>query len=465
MLSFILNAQKLDPRSVALVGATTTIADGIYSVGYNPALLAYQVDRPFMLQLGGLDFGIGNNYLSLAGLQALNGDTLNGDEKTFILNRLENYGGLTFNINGQLAVPGLNFSTGNMAITSNIMYFTSYVFPAGIARLFLEGNAYNPVIDMEFNYEIMAVNETAFSFAVPFESFALGVSLKSLQGLFYMGIDQDLSSASFVTTPTAVSGSGTYFIKSGVGGSGFGLDVGIATKEYKGMRFGLSMINALGVIKWNQPSFLKDILSGKDSEYGTSDDVWNLKWAGVPLTDKNAGLLTYKINDLRADNLSSTNILEQTNSVVPMLDKNGNPIPFNIRYPAIFRAGGSYKTNELILSSDLTTGFENRLYANSRWRWAVGAELIKFSTLPLRMGFAWEGLDKTELGIGVGFHGGPVMVDVGFAFKNGIWVHSMKGLSLSLGFTMTGFKGRKSKVDESPGTPSPVPEELLPNEN
>ncbi len=53
------NGQKRDPRSVALAGATSTIAEGIYSVGYNPALIAFQTDKPFMIQFGGLDFGMG----------------------------------------------------------------------------------------------------------------------------------------------------------------------------------------------------------------------------------------------------------------------------------------------------------------------------------------------------------------------------------------------------------------------
>ena len=90
------------------------------------------------------------------------------------------------------------------------MYFSSYTMPAGMARLILEGNANNPNIDMTFTYEIMAVNETAFSFAIPFDSYALGVSLKSLQGLLYMGVDPDSSKADFITTPLAVHGSGRY---------------------------------------------------------------------------------------------------------------------------------------------------------------------------------------------------------------------------------------------------------------
>jgi hypothetical protein len=81
--------------------------------------------------------------------------------------------------------------------------------------------------------------------------------------------------------------------------------------------------------------------------------------------------------------------------------------------------------------------------------------------MPLRMGFAWEGMDRTELGLGVGFHGGPIMIDFGFSFRNGMWIHSMKGLNLSLGFTMTSFKGRKDNKDDLKNGPSPIPQESL----
>ena len=282
LLMSIAISQKSDPRTVALAGATTTIADGIYAVGYNPALIAFQRERPFMMQIGGLNFGLGNNYLSIAGLNWLSGDTLDSEEKTLILNRLENSNGLSFRMNGQAALPAINFASGNMAITSNLMYFSSYTMPAGMARLILEGNANNPNIDMTFTYEIMAVNETAFSFAIPFDSYALGVSLKSLQGLLYMGVDPDSSKADFITTPLAVHGSGRYYIRSGVGGKGWGLDLGLATKEMNGMRFGVSLINALGVIKWNEPSFLKDLLAGRTKNLATVMTFGILNGEGRP---------------------------------------------------------------------------------------------------------------------------------------------------------------------------------------
>ena len=448
-----LSAQKQDPRSVALAGATTTIADGIYAVGFNPGLIAFQKEKPFMIQLGGLDFGIRNNYLSMAAMKVLSGDTLDNDEKTTMINRLENRDGLKFDMNGQIAIPGINYASGNMAITSNFMYMSSYAIPAGMARLMLEGNGNNPDVDMTFGMEIMGVNEIGFSFAIPYESFAVGFTLKYLQGLFYMGIDPDSSHANFITRPDAVYGSGTYFLRQGYGGAGYGLDIGVASKQINGMRFGVSLINALGTIGWNKPSFIKDLIE------------YPFKWKGERLSDEVAVVYSYKIDSLRADNLSGGSIVTSESKVVKNLDENGKVKEFNIRYPATLRFGASYKKDDLLLSSDLTTGFENRLYANSRWRWAMGAELQRFPAMPLRMGFAWEGMDRTELGMGVGFHGGPVMIDLAFSFRNGLWIHSMKGLNVSLGFTMTSFKGRKEKSDGLDSGPSPVPEESLPSEN
>ena len=453
MLLIALFGQKRDPRSVALAGATTTIADGIYAVGFNPGLIAFQKEKPFMLQLGGIDFGLGNNYLSMAAMNTLSGDTLDSDEKTTIINRFKSRGGFTFDLFGQLATPGLNYASGNMVLTSNILYMSSYSLPAGMARLMLEGNANNPDIDMTLGLEIMSVHELGFSFAVPFESYAVGFTLKYLQGLFYMGIDPDSSSANFITTPHAVYGSGSYYLRQGFGGSGYGLDIGIATKEFNGMRFGVSLINAVGSIGWNKPSFIKDMID------------YPLKWDGEQLSDSVAVLYTYQIDSLRADNLSSSTIFTSSSKVVNNLDENGKVKQFNIRYPAILRFGLSYKKNDLLISSDLITGFENRLYANSRWRWAIGVESYRFPSMPLRMGFAWEGMDRTELGLGAGFYGGPVMIDFGFSFRNGMWIHSMKGLNLSLGFTMTSFKGRKNKKDDLKSGPSPTPEKSLPGED
>jgi hypothetical protein len=92
----------------------------------------------------------------------------------------------------------------------------------------------------------------------------------------------------------------------------------------------------------------------------------------------------------------------------------------------------------------LWTGFRNQLYAHAGWRWSAGFEFLKFPNIPLRLGFAYGGPTFKELGLGFGYHTGPMIFDFGFGFKNGVWIHSMQGLNLSLQLTITSFKGRNS---------------------
>ena len=55
-----------------------------------------------------------------------------------------------------------------------------------------------------------------------------------------------------------------------------------------------------------------------------------------------------------------------------------------------------------------------------------------------------------------------MIFDFGFGFKNGVWIHSMQGLNLSLQLTITSFKGRDSSKKPESTTDGPTP---LPLEN
>ena len=46
-------------------------------------------------------------------------------------------------------------------------------------------------LNLEFNYEILGMNEYGFSFGIPFRSMSWGVTAKYIQGLFYLGVDED----------------------------------------------------------------------------------------------------------------------------------------------------------------------------------------------------------------------------------------------------------------------------------
>ena len=101
----------------------------------------------------------------------------------------------------------------------------------------------------------------------------------------------------------------------------------------------------------------------------------------------------------------------------------------------------------------MVAGFENRYYSRKQWKWSIGTEWTRMPSLPLRIGFGWGGGDMKELGVGFGMKKSVVMFDFGFAFRNGMWLHTMKGLNLSFGFTYVG-KEDKERVFNEKG-PSP----------
>ena len=64
---------KRDPRVVGLSGAYTTIAEGIFCVGFNPALITRAHDKPFMLQLYQSDRGFLGNFFSIENVAQFSG--------------------------------------------------------------------------------------------------------------------------------------------------------------------------------------------------------------------------------------------------------------------------------------------------------------------------------------------------------------------------------------------------------
>ena len=69
---------------------------------------------------------------------------------------------------------------------------------------------------------------------------------------------EPLSSTLITTDYDGSHGNPQYIIRQALGGSGLGLDVGIASNEFNnGYRFGISIINLLGTIKWTQDHFIR----------------------------------------------------------------------------------------------------------------------------------------------------------------------------------------------------------------
>ena len=228
----VISQIKRDPVMVSLGGAYTTLADGIYAVGVNPANLAYQHYKPFMWQIGTLNLGVVNNFFSLENTMGLSGKNLESESqkgKYEIYDQVRD--GLRFSQDLHLALPGMSFASGNMAITNDLVTINDVKMPFGIFKFLLDGNSIGEPLDLEYSREQMGLLEHAFSFAVPTKNFSWGISLKFLQGLYYMGTDPDSSYTFLNTDTTAFYLDARYFMRQGVGGYGTAMDIGLASKE------------------------------------------------------------------------------------------------------------------------------------------------------------------------------------------------------------------------------------------
>lgn len=446
MLGFLVQAQtKRDPRMVGMAGAYTTIADGIFCVGFNPGIIGLQQNDPFMIQVFQLDVGMLGNFFSIQNIAQYSGDTLDTADKDALFDQLEASDGMAFFVDTHMPIPFMNISKGNMAFTSNNIILQNYKLPMGLLELIFYGNGQRPTLDLEFNYEIVGLNEYGFSFGIPFKSMSWGVTAKYLQGLFYLGIDEDSSSASLITDDLGIYGSGKYIIRQGVGGAGFGLDIGVISRPYNGWQFGASFINMVGSIKWNQsgggekPSSINPLMS-KFYPFTFGEDTLDLN---------ESILYTFNIDTIRMDKMGNDSLF--TNETIFFVDTlaNGKRPEFVIRYPATFRLGASKKIDNFLFATDLVAGFENKYYARQQWKWAMAVEWNRIPAVPMRIGYSWAGGEMKELAMGFGVKKGPVIFDLGFSFRNGMWLHTMKGFNFSFGFTWVGKSPKKSEKEGS----------------
>ena len=440
---FVQGQTKRDPRMVGMAGAYTTIADGIFCVGFNPGIIGLQQNKPFMIQAFQLDLGVLGNFFSIENIAQYSGDTLDTVEKDALFDQLEASDGMAFFVDTQMPIPFMNISKGNMAFTSNNIILQNYKLPMGLLELIFYGNGQKPNLDLEFNYEILGLNEYGFSFGIPFKSMSWGVTAKYLQGLFYLGIDEDSSSANLITDDLGIYGSGEYIIRQGVGGAGFGLDIGVVSRPYNGWQFGASFINMVGSIKWNQSG------GGKEpSSINPLTDLFYPFTFGDDTLDLDESILyTFNIDTIRMDKLGNDSLF--TNETVFFVDTlaNGKRPEFVTRYPATFRLGASKRVDNFLFATDLVAGFENKYYARQQWKWAMAVEWNRIQTIPMRIGYSWAGGAMKELAMGFGVKKGPVIFDLGFSFRNGMWLHTMKGFNFSFGFTWVGKPVKKAKKE------------------
>lgn len=482
LLSKLCSQDNFDPRMVGLNGSYTNLASGYRAIGINPANLAvYHINSVNVIDFS---FGIGNNFFSIDNYNTLSGAHLSDTSHVDYYPKdqlLEKFGvrGLRIKQSFNFPLPGLSMSKGPYAFTSRLNWIADFGLSNGVLQLLLNGNPREDEVDLELDEICYLTKEFGFSYAYSFDGFSMGITLKYLLGLFYMGLES-LPSDEIITDMNGFHGNQKYLLRQDLGGDGFGLDVGMITDKFDdGFRFGVSIINLFGSIDWSGKNRIRDMfepgLSKTDSYLRPNEYVYfNLVMDSIAMssfeTETDTAFLYYEkykvcvvesISGIIFDDLDSTLVVELSNGtyLVPsegeylLKDLNGdNDSTYNIvdnyskfnkksseklktREPIFFRLGFSKEWDgEAIIAVDLVTGFMNRFHSSSKWRFSIGTEISRFENQLFRMGFAMGGLQKRTLSFGYGRNFRGLLFDIGVSLSGGFGLNSTQGLDLSIGF-------------------------------
>jgi len=454
-----------DARMLALSGAYTTVAKGYQCVGVNPANLMNS--NGFSINLLTFNIGAGNNSLSLDVINDLNGaDLENPNAEVYFpkedLGYIFDDDGIIVSTDLALPLPFLNFSFKNYAFTTTPKLYTKFGLPSGFVDLLFYGNEIGKDLSIDVPVDIMAVQETGFTYAFANEGFTFGVTAKYILGFFYSTFES-VDSSYFRTDSTAFTGQGSFLMKQAIGGNGFDLDVGMLSPEFdNGIQFGISITNLVGSIKWTQDHFLRSAIDATIAESIPSEyflrqnefyyyhleidsmNAVNLSAQPINQMISRQGYKVIKVDDLALFDLTSTDPLVVTlpnggGYLIPSSEISSAELntlssdPLRTNYPAIFRFGLSKKYKEgVIIMADLSTGFSDDLGGYDNWRMAFATEITHYPIVTIRSGVAFGGAYGRSMSLGAGFKAGLIYIDLGMAYRNGLSSNSMKGLDFSI---------------------------------
>jgi len=482
--TFLFSQNNQDARMLGLNGSYTTLAIGFQSIGINPANLSVYNQRS--INLFNLALRFNNNSLSIANYNSINGANLEDSTSFSYLPKALFYetfegDGLRLKQNLFFPFPIINFSTKKIAFTSNLSSNLDIGIPNGFLDFLLYGIQVGNSISIDLKQESIITQEVAISAAHEFQGLSVGVTLKYILGLFYMGIET-VGTPYLKTDITGFNSKNQYLIKQAIGGGGTGLDLGIATKKTKdGYQFGASIINLIGTVKWTQDHFMRSSLENtlKNSAgdfYLRPNEFMYFNMGIDSLTansfsEKGGDPLIYyeRYKVISVESLSDIDLSEEELQLaVELADgsyyipsggeynlkdilgdgdeaftitdnyvKQDNSNSFNTRKPVYLRLGFS-KTweDQAIMAADLVTGFSDSYGSSASWRGSVGFEILRFKGSLLRFGYSLGGITKKSLSLGYGLELGAFKINFGLAINGGVSLSTAQGLDFAIGLSL-----------------------------
>ena len=474
LTNILLTGYLLNPENIALSGSGSTIYNDMRSI--NPATMANH--KGLTIQLFGSNFGLGNSVLSISDYNDINGANFDNPTaskyfpKSDVLSLFND--GIGFNSQIAFSLPFSNIIYNNISFSSRSYCFIDATFPKAVMELALYGNQQNQSYNLDINNSINIFSEHTIGYSKSINSISIGLRIKYLQGLASGKLTSVSDNSSyFFTDSIGFLGKAEYVMNQSVGGSGFGLDVGLLTNEpIKGWNFGLSATNLFARIEWDDNNithnyFKNSIINKLPLRYGEKqyfainlDTLNAMSMMNMPINEiykienfsiieltniNNIDFITVDLNEYGDSILISdygeliitdygSYLLETTNIPDTLLKSlSSKSQSYKTQYPIFFNFGAHKEIDkDIFLCLDLSTGFNNAFKNSKKWRLSTGILFNRFENIPITLGLGFGGANKINSGFSIGYNKGPLLFNFGIGTRNGIFLPSLKGIDFSL---------------------------------
>ncbi|MAJ44073.1 MAG: hypothetical protein CMF96_04905 [Candidatus Marinimicrobia bacterium] len=412
-------------RDISLGGSMVTLSRGVSTVGINPANLAFSKPTINLINLNTLFY---NNLLSMKLYNDLNGSDLENPNSSITKKELiDVLNGSSFNLynNLNLHIPGINYSNSRYAITAKLNQYNEIIAGNGLLRVLFFGNEWETESQIDIEAFSKTVIEYGYSSWFNLDGLAFGYTFKYLQGVNLFNIYTLNESKPLYTDSTGIDLSVILAKEIHLGGSGFGVDLGMLIEEsLNGYSFGFSITNLFGYINWDKNNLNYSLL-GKNVAQAMNLNVNEVE------------ILEFKINNLNTADLMSESA-ELADSVVSNTSFNQilSSKVKTTNYPSVFRFGISkFFKDDFNLSYESRTGFESYGINSVNWIHSLGLEIIRWKLIPLRFGISSGSSLNHRFSFGSGIHIKPIKLDFGLSWIGSRSFYSANGLEF--GFTLT----------------------------
>jgi len=428
-------------RAVALGGAFTAIPQGVFSVSTNPANLAFPAAYSTYFYLGGLDWQMTNNFYSLLTSAQYGGKDLTADDgrlqKEFIDDLPEN--GWRMNTSFGLPIPIINFSMGNKAFTTNVLYVTDYYISKPALDIIFGNWQKNVAYETDLRIDAMTAIEYAYSMGIPYQNVAFGFSVKYIQGLGYYGFDPNHSSG-LIKVDTVLTGLGDYLFRESNTGMGIGVDLGISYRDKSGLDLGLCIQNIGANIKWNKSALFSEAMGTTILELmGSQVKSGLIRNTDLDLPFEGESYhYQFELNDVTMSEFFEGDS-SYSHFFYSKRDTTHDSSVFRTRLPLVLRVGLAKQIRpDLLVSMDFSTSFQDRFNYKKGWCWSIGLEYSYLPKTPFRFGLALGGIGGWEIALGSGLHLGFAHLDWAIGLQRGLWLHTTKGIHFAVSSYFTG---------------------------